>query len=175
MSCRGRRPDDPLTRQRHRKSIYSSVSCKTLSACGLPPVPPAAAAVRRVAAPYKMNRQKIPHKPQADDIFPTRLIYISRHNFCGRTKFTPCGIPLAAALYLSICPPLSRTAHKNPARQRRGQDSVLPKPGAGSLSVASGEIYFIDYVLAREVAAQVFETYVPYLSLGRRVVTEAAP
>ena len=69
--------------------------------------------------------------------------------------------------------PFSRTAHKNPARQRRGQDSVLPKPGAGSLSVASGEIYFIDYALAREVAAQVFETDVPYLSLGRRVVTEA--
>ena len=47
--------------------------------------------------------------------------------------------------------------------------------GACSLSVASGEIYFIDYVLAREVAAQVFETDVPYLSLGRQVVTEAAP
>ena len=47
--------------------------------------------------------------------------------------------------------------------------------GACSLSVASDEIYFIDYLLAREVAAQVFETDVPYLSLGRRVVTEAAP
>ena len=59
LSCRGRRLDDPLTRQRHRKSIYSSVSCKTLSACGLPPVPPAAAAVRRVAAPYKdIEKQK---------------------------------------------------------------------------------------------------------------------
>ena len=72
--------------------------------------------------------------------------------------------------------PLFPAPHiKNPARQRRGQDSVLPKPGAGSLSVASGEIYFIDYLLAREVAAQVFETDVPYLSLGRRAVTEAAP
>ena len=53
--CRGRRLDDPLTRQRHRKSIYSSVSCKTLSACGLPPVPSTAAAVRRIAAPYKVT------------------------------------------------------------------------------------------------------------------------
>lgn len=47
--------------------------------------------------------------------------------------------------------------------------------GACSLLVASGEIYFIDYVLAREVAAEIFETDVPYFSLGRRIVTEAAP
>ena len=47
--------------------------------------------------------------------------------------------------------------------------------GACSLSVASGEINFIDYVLAREVAAEIFETDVPYFSLGRRIVTEAAP
>ena len=139
-------------------------------------MPPAAAAVRRVAAPYKMNRQKIPHKPQADNIFPTRLIYISLCIFCVRTKFTPCGIPLAAALYLPICPPLSRTAHKK-SRPTKAEDRILffRNHGACSLSVASGEIYFIDYVLAREVAAQVFETDVPYLSLGRRVVTEAAP
>ena len=47
--------------------------------------------------------------------------------------------------------------------------------GACSLSVASGEIYFIDYILPSYIAAKIFETDVPYLSLGRRVVTEAAP
>lgn len=46
---------------------------------------------------------------------------------------------------------------------------------ACSLSVASGEIYFIDYVLAREVAAKIFETDIPYFLFCLRVVTEAAP
>ena len=75
---------------------------------------------------------------------------------------------------MRFVPPLSRTAHKNPARQRRRQDSVLPKPGAGSLSVASSEIYFIDYVLAREVAAQVFETYAEALAYAKEAGETAA-
>ena len=78
LSCRGRRLDDPLTRQRHRKSIYSSVSCKTLSACGLPPVPPTAAAVRRVAAPYKLRVNKFVQILRADNIrFYSALIHYS--------------------------------------------------------------------------------------------------
>ena len=47
--------------------------------------------------------------------------------------------------------------------------------GACSLSVASGEIYFIDYILPCYIAAEIFETDVPYFLFCRRVVTEAAP
>lgn len=47
--------------------------------------------------------------------------------------------------------------------------------GACSLSVASGEIYFIDYILPCYIAAEIFETDVPYFLFRRRVVTEAAP
>jgi len=51
-------------------------------------VPPAAAAVRRVAAPYKMNRHKTPQTPQADDIRPyTVAIYVSRCIFAGEQNF----------------------------------------------------------------------------------------
>jgi len=52
-------------------------------------VPPAAAAVRRVAAPYKVNNHKSQHNPQADDIRPNTVQYTSAAVFSAGEQSSP--------------------------------------------------------------------------------------
>jgi len=52
-------------------------------------VPPAAAAVRRVAAPYKINRHKTPQTPQADNIRPYTVQYTSAAVFSAGEQSSP--------------------------------------------------------------------------------------
>ena len=65
-------------------------------------MPPTAAAVRRVAAPYKMNRHKIPQNPRADDIRPYTVQYTSAAVFLRANKARLYGVPLATARQIPI-------------------------------------------------------------------------
>ena len=120
LSCRGRRLDDPLTRQRHRKSIYSSVSCKTLSACGLPPVSPTAAAVRRVAAPYKLRVNKFVQILRTDNIrscsalihYSLLLITLSVSETTPQSRFTPSQLPYRGGSLNRFCDKTQFINHK---------------------------------------------------------------
>jgi len=69
----------------------------------LPPVPPTAAAVRRVAAPYKMNRHKIPQNPRADNIHPYTVQYTSAAVFLRANKVRPYGVSLETPLQIPVC------------------------------------------------------------------------
>ena len=139
-------------------------------------MPPAAAAVRRVAAPYKMNRHKTPHKPQADNILPTQLnihqsLYLLWSNKVHPLRYTSCSCAVSSDLSPLFPAPHIKILPDNAA------DRILffRNHGACSLSVASGEIYFIDDILPSYIAAEIFETDVPYFLFRRRVVTETAP
>ena len=82
-----RRPFDALASP---KSLFIH-PCRVIrsphEAC--PPVPPTAAAVRRVAAPYKMNRHKIPQNPRADNIRPYTVQYTSAAVFSAGEQSSP--------------------------------------------------------------------------------------
>ena len=75
-------------------------------------MPPTAAAVRRVAAPYKMNRHKIPQNPRADDIRHYTVQYTSVAVFLRANKVYHYGVPLEPALQIPIYLPLKEQSQQ---------------------------------------------------------------
>ena len=66
-------------------------------------MPPTAAAVRRVADPYKVNSRKLLQNPRADDIRPNTVQYTSAAVFLRANKAYPYGVSLEMPLQTSAC------------------------------------------------------------------------
>ena len=53
--------------------------------------------------PYRVNSHKLLQKPQADNIRPYTVSYMSVAVFLRANKIRPCGVLLAIAMQIPIC------------------------------------------------------------------------